>query len=206
MPPGSFVLCKGWLWNFRRYLLSVPVAERVNVAVGTTANEQLHHELNASWDNVHGIHRAPLEMKLGIFKMAKLLAHNRAMYHPALRQNSQKLVLNRVVPTLTPWTDQTWTDWTSQEVEDSGVVRSARLNKSGQRHEQAVSYHTWKVAKRPSASPKAAMIRKRTPFSKKTGFKRLLQAGRERMRQAAKARGEPEAAQSSAKAKAQRLR
>jgi hypothetical protein len=127
MPPGSFVLCKGWLWNFRRYILSVPVAERVTVAVGTAANEQLHHELNASWDNVHGIHRAPLEMKLGIFKMAKLLAHNRAMYHPALRQNSQKLVLNRVVPTLTPRTDQTWADWTSQEVEDGGVVRSGTI-------------------------------------------------------------------------------
>lgn len=152
---------------------SVPLSQREHVAIGTTANEQLHRELNRAWDSVHGIHRATLELKLNIFQIAKLVAHTRAMFNPAVRQSSQRLVLTRVTSTISPWTCQSWQDWVSECVHDD-FVETAALPASNKRAEQASALRSWRLLKRPAARAKQRTIIKRTPFSKKTGFRRML--------------------------------
>ena len=175
----------GWLFNFRKYMQSVPLSHRIHVPVGTTANEQLHRELNHAWDSVHGIHQATLEMKLQIFKIAKLVAHTRAMYNPAVRQSSQRLVLSRVTSTLSPWTVQSWEGWVNEDVEDDHVLTAA-LTASNKRAAQASALRTWRIKKKPAAQAKQKTATKRTPFSKKTGFREMLAVHKQNRKRQAK--------------------
>ena len=144
---------------------SVSLEDRPLVAIATTSNEELHRELNYVWDQVHGIHRPIMELKLRIFRLFKLLAHNRAMYNPVLRQSSQQVVFGRIVQDLSPWNVNTWTEWCKQKT---------ALASTTERQTFAKRLKTWRAEKSISGVPLTKRVKKRTAFTKRSGFKALL--------------------------------
>ena len=64
----------------------MPEPEREHYALGTTSNESLHKEFNVLFDLVHNIYAPVMRLRLRIFQMQKLLAHNRSMYAQACHQ------------------------------------------------------------------------------------------------------------------------
>ncbi len=145
------------------------------MAIGTTANEQLHQELNNIFDNVHEIHRPVLEVKLRILLLYKLLPHTRAMFRSASRQVSQQLLLSRMVADLRPWTNVSWGAWCESLVHD-GFVSCANLPLARQRRAHALQLKQWRarVCKKPASAVRSN--RKRTAFTKLTGLRALLRS------------------------------
>ena len=126
----------------------------------------MHRELNCVWDQVHGIHLPIMELKLKIFQLFKLVTHNRAMYNSMVRQASQSVVISRIAQSLSPWSPEAWATWCKEEVD---------LPSTTARRTAAVRLKNWNLLKRPAAVSRTKPFRKRTAFTKKTGFKTLLQ-------------------------------
>jgi hypothetical protein len=77
---------QAWLFNHVCVCRLMPEPEREYYALGTTSNESLHREFNVLFDLVHNIYAPVMRLRLRIFQMHKLLAHNRSMYAQACRQ------------------------------------------------------------------------------------------------------------------------
>jgi hypothetical protein len=174
-------MTQAWLLNFRKYMGTISERDRQWMPIGTTANEQVHRELNQMMDNVHDVHLPVLELKLDVFLLYKLFPHNRALLNPGVRQLSQAVMLNRLVHSLRPWTVDGWTEWCMELVQDE-YVHTASLPAAIDRTKRAAVVRRWNaaaVAKRPAIAKASAgrskrRIVKRTAFTKVTGLKRLL--------------------------------
>ena len=174
-------LSQAWLLNFRKYMGTVPEEDRQFMPIGTTANEQLHRELNLLMDNVHEVHLPVLELKLNVFQLYKLFPYNRSLLNEGVRQLSQAVMLNRMVHSLRPWTVAGWIEWCAELIHND-YVHKASLPASTDRTRRAVAVKQWQVAatgKRTAfAKTKAGRsktgITKRTAFTKVTSLKRLL--------------------------------
>lgn len=146
---------------------TTPTAERQFVTVGTTGNEQLHHELNHSWDNVHGVHRSTLELKMKVFRFGKVFAHNRPLHNPVVRQSISNFywaVWFAVCPHGRLPVGM-WDEWAGALQAGASVARA----------KATASLRQWQaLQKRPASGAAASHIRRRTPFTKVTGFRDLL--------------------------------
>ena len=160
---------------------SIPVREREWIPCGTTANEQLHRELNVIFDNVHEIHRPMLELKLAVFQMYKLFPHNRALLNAAMRQRSQSMLLNQIVHTLHPWTPEIWKVWCDSMCSE-GWVGTAVLPAARKKTADAKRVRTWRGARAPAKKKFTRTVKKRTPFTKLTGLRDLRHKHRQAKR------------------------
>ena len=102
-----------WMLNFRHARQDLLRTDTDFMAVGTTTNEALHCELNRAFDQVHGMYKETLQLRLSMFQLYKLLPHNRARYGRGLTSRNQGLMLNRCVESVLPWTPRTWKAWCS---------------------------------------------------------------------------------------------
>ena len=176
-----------WLFNFRRFLATIPAHRRLVVATGTTTNEALHRELNNVFDGVHEIHQATLDLKLKIIIMGKGISHVRASEGAALRQMRSALVLSRAVHACPFWCRQTWEAWCAQFAVEICNPRTEAQEKRLPRHRhpltvaraaQRSAFRIWSL-RRPAgngmrtARPAGSKIIRRTPFNKKTGVREL---------------------------------
>ena len=100
-----------WLMNDTRYRHRIPRKQLKLLPSGTTSNESLHHELNVWFRETQQMHRPTLDLKIHVFKVAKLLAHNHALYASSQRQMSSKDVLHRVLGAMSVWTAASWAQW-----------------------------------------------------------------------------------------------
>ena len=176
-----------WLFNFRRFLATVPTHRRSVVATGTTTNEALHRELNNVFDDVHEMYQSTLDLKLKILLMGKGIAHVRASEGAALRQMRSALVLSRAAHACPFWTRQSWETWCAGfavEICDPGTeVCQKRIPR--QRHpltvaraNQRSAVRQWNLRKPAGRGvgfrrPAGQRDIRRTPFNKKTGIREL---------------------------------
>ena len=63
------------------------------LGTGTTRNEQLHMEMKAWGRNIYQVHLGPLQCRLRIFELGKLMTHSSAAYTPTLIQTRQRRLL-----------------------------------------------------------------------------------------------------------------
>lgn len=154
-----------WLFNNLRYRHFLPHNVRTLLPSGTTSNEALHAELNSHFRQVQTLHRATLQLKLNIFRLAKLLSHNAALYSPTARQipSSHLLARRLAVPV---WTPRAWKEWVDQQ-RQNGVVEPPLQAQRAQDKETIRK----KTLKRPGSQKRS---RKRTPFTlqRETGIHR----------------------------------
>lgn len=97
-----------WYFNTQRFHHSLSRASLEKFPSGTASNESLHAELNRWFRPVTGIHRQTLRIRLRIFQLAKMLAHNRALYRPTTAQWDQQTVLARSIASFRGWSDAEW--------------------------------------------------------------------------------------------------
>ena len=96
-----------WYLNNIRMRHSISKTRIPLLPKGTTSNEALHAELNASFKQQQQFHQATLRLKLGIILTALQLSHHSAMTHYTLRQLRPAVVLARVAQQ-TIWSGLTW--------------------------------------------------------------------------------------------------
>jgi len=125
------------------------------------------------FDNVHAIHRPVMNLKLEIFQLSKLFPHNRALLNPGIRQQSQTVLLNRLVHSLQPWTPDSWKEWCDLLVVDDKVHKAA-LPMSRKRAQDAAAVQKWRSSKGVAKRSTQTAPQKRTPFTKVTGLRKLV--------------------------------
>ena len=104
-----------WLLNGTRFRLRCSTEVVEMLAVGTTSNESLHMELRRWFGGIHELHQSTLMLKLRIFQLAKLIAHNCALYHQTTIQIKQRFVLARSAQCKRLWTGvNEWEKWCSE--------------------------------------------------------------------------------------------
>ena len=182
-----------WLWNGARMRHSMPSAMVSLLGSGTSPNEALHAEINRWFRNQPEVFPSTLALQLEVGRLAKLLAHNAALYRPTLRQMSHDVVLAAAAAHLR--LDATaWEEWNS-DVKGARAARpltwkrkalQARIRAAGlQKRVREEVTHVVHAAprrritcKRPAASsardivavvkrPSANRTVKRTPFTLK---------------------------------------
>lgn len=151
-----------WLFNNLRYRHFLPQNVRLLLPSGTTSNEALHAELNNHFKQIQALHRSTLQLKLRILRLAKLLAHNTALYSPTTRQIPSSHVLARRLAGPV-WTTKAWKTW----VLEQRATGPAELPLQAQRRKEQAAIQS---CKRPAAQRN----RKRTPFTleRATGINR----------------------------------
>ena len=103
----------GWYFNNLRYRHTIPLRENALLGSGTTQNEALHFQLNKYFGNQPEWYSTTAELQLGIFALAKQLAHNCALYNPTLTQMVPALVLTRRVALL-DFPQHMWVSFTKE--------------------------------------------------------------------------------------------
>ena len=68
----------------------------VRLAVGTTRNEQLHHEFKSWMRNIRMSHVTRIQISIRVFVIAKILSHSSACYSPTLVQKTQLRLINSI--------------------------------------------------------------------------------------------------------------
>ena len=81
-----------WLLNDTRFRHTCSRKDLVLMPSGTTSNESLHAEMNSWFHEIQTVYKPQLELKLQIFRLAKLLSHNSALLRPLHKQATQKEV------------------------------------------------------------------------------------------------------------------
>ena len=82
-----------FLFNNTRMRHSLPKKYQSLIGSGTSPNEALHAEVNRWFRNQPELYLETLELQLAAATHAKLIAHNAAMYAPALRALTSQTVL-----------------------------------------------------------------------------------------------------------------
>ena len=104
-----------WLLNGTRYRNRCPPKTLELLSVGTTSNEALHSEMRLWFWGVRDMHQSTLRLKLRIFQLAKLIAHNSALFYPTTVQIRQKFVLARSTQCRKLWpSEEDWEKWRSE--------------------------------------------------------------------------------------------
>lgn len=170
-----------WLLNGQRYrhAIASPM-ERELLASGTTSNESFHAEMRKWFDGMPTIYGPTLELKLSILALAKLWAHNAALYRPTAVQLQQKLVLHRVVAACRLWTDEAWTSWCRDHMSADGhkltmCMPELALKRQAQKrrvsdHKQAKTAAAVVVHRRPAAADAPTPCVSSTKRMKRTAF------------------------------------
>ena len=145
-----------WLFNNLRQRYPLPHHVRVLLPSGTTSNEALHAELNSAFRQIQHMHRSTLQLKLRLMRLAKLLAHNSALYSPTSRQMPSAHVLARRIGQAL-WTAQSWREW----VKEQDLQKTARrfLPLASQREQEQEAIKQCAIQRKPAAQ------RKRTAFT-----------------------------------------
>ena len=162
-----------WLLNGTRYRHRCSRATLDMLAVGTTSNESLHMELRRWFGGIHELHQSTLLLKLRIFQMSKLIAHNCAFFHPTTVQMKQRFVLARSVLCKRLWKETgAWEKWCGElriQQEENGRIEEKDKRKDGR-----VDYrkrHVYKADNPLSLRRKmlkAAVKKHRSPTEKRT--------------------------------------
>ena len=142
-----------WMFNFTRYCDSLPLAEYKTLASGTSSNEALHGELNATFTTKRKRYVTTLELQLRGFHIAKVLSHDRAATAPFIRQHKESDLLNRRVRHLKALTDEQWVSgceqWASLGSPNDRAAghrqRSAQLGLYNRTSELAAEHRSWKT-------------------------------------------------------------
>ena len=135
-----------WLLNGTRYRHRCSRTTLDMLAVGTTSNESLHMELKRWFGGIHELHQSTLHLKLRIFQMAKLIAHNCAFFQPTSVQIKQRFVLARSALCKRLWKEAgDWEKWCSElrsQKENNGQIRE-----KGNKRDARVDYRRRHVYK-----------------------------------------------------------
>lgn len=162
-----------WLMNNLRIRHSVPLGLSKLMPFGTTSNESLHAEINRTFKQTQTIHQATLHIKLRILLLAKIIAHDNALFKSTLRQVPSKIVLARSI-SCSPWNTTSWSSWCSG-LRSNGVVRKADLPLNAERSSQVLAVRKW-TCKRPACQQKTPKSNfKRTAFSRQRISKLRMQ-------------------------------
>jgi len=97
-----------WLFNFTRYLCSLPFADYELMPFGTASNEALHRELNATINPKQVRYEPTLVLTLRGAQFGKVLSHDAAVDRPTTRQVSQDEVQIRTIGAMKVWTERRW--------------------------------------------------------------------------------------------------
>ncbi|CAK0792945.1 unnamed protein product, partial [Prorocentrum cordatum] len=170
-----------FLFNNTRMRHSLPKKYQSLIGSGTSPNEALHAEVNRWFRNQPELYLETLELQLAAATHAKLIAHNAAMYAPALRALTSQTVLATAIGRQLASPDE-WQRFCAAQASGVGAPAKACLPKSAQRKASQPLAKQWAkdrknfksiVRKRPAAM-KAAQKRpaamkgvKRTPFNRK---------------------------------------
>ena len=96
------------------------------LSIGTASNEALHSELRLWFWGVRVMHQSTLRLKLRIFQLAKLIAHNCALLYPTTVQIKQRFVLARSTQCRELWPcAEAWRKWCG-ELSQAGQPKGAR--------------------------------------------------------------------------------
>ena len=141
-----------WLLNFPRYLHSLDGHEKAFLATGTTTNESLHRELNNTFDDVHGMYQATLDLKLRMFKFGKLMPVVRAMDSDMLRSIGEQMMMHRLVHSVVLWSMGEWREWCGESGVLEGALNGSVIKKAcvplmDQRMDHARRVRIWKKTK-----------------------------------------------------------
>lgn len=131
-----------WLWNGLRMRHSMPAAMVALLGSGTSPNESLHAEINRWFRNQPEVFPSTLALQLQVCRLGKVMAHNRAMYHPSLRQLGHDSVLAGAVAGLS-FDASAWATWSS-----SGLSSAASLPLHAARRTLQARLHTFGRPKR----------------------------------------------------------
>ena len=160
-----------WLLNDTRFRHTCNRKDLALLPSGTTANESLHAEANTWFHETQNLYKPQLELKLQMFRLAKLVSHNSAMFRPLHRQTVQKDVLHRTLGTMRIWSDVQWTRWCNTLKSETGVVKKSLLPLAliRKRFAQLVKNHKKtqkKTLKRPASSSSVSQqVVRRTAFT-----------------------------------------
>ena len=152
-----------WYFNSIRMIHGIHPSKLTLLPCGTASNEALHAEIKAWFRPIQRLHQSTLKLKLRVLTIAKLLAHNRAMYTPTTRQLPSAMVLARALPNEL-WTEQSWRHWCVRRRITGRVAKAGlRLRQATQREAALVRRAS---LKRPAGASHAAAprSRKRHPF------------------------------------------
>ena len=159
-------------------LHAIPVACLGLFDSGTCANEAFHAELNNWFRNQSELHASTVELQLGFNVIAKMLAHNSAMYYPTLRQLSPALVTARPVENSRQG-DAPWHKYSEELVRDGvATLGQGKLPLRDARQKLSVplkehSHRTAPTFKRPMVAAfgvKHMILKRPTTCSKRTAF------------------------------------
>jgi hypothetical protein len=141
---------------------AMPSTRLLLLPSGTASNESLHREINTWFRQTQKLHTATLELKLSILHLAKLLAHNSALYRHTTKQVGQAAILARVTRK-SPWTARQWERWCQSLFENrQKPLNKAVLQLYPQRQQQVAAVRAMTPSKKPAA---AGLKRKRTPHT-----------------------------------------
>ena len=116
-----------WYFNNLRLRHSITRHKLSLLPSGSSGNEAFHSELNRWCRNQGEWYLATAELQLSINVIAKLLAHNTALYSPTLVQVPHARVLARAVMSLTCPQEQ-WSQYCSELFRDGvNVLKQATL-------------------------------------------------------------------------------
>lgn len=169
------ILCMGadvskveWLLNATRFAHSLPAAIGVLRPTGTTSNEALHSELNATFRRVQALHRSSMEARLAFFTVGKLAAHNSALYRAGIAQARSSMVLARTIGPLNLFSAAQWATWCRRDPCGTALrVDRAQEREAARRFAAELAATPATTLKRPAGSaphpppPKASRTERR---------------------------------------------
>ena len=163
-----------WLFNGIRVRHNMPVSMVALLGSGTAPNESLHHEVNTWYRNQPEVFPVTLSLELRVARLAKLVAHNAALYRPTLRQMGQADVLLVALQGITV-AGPSWGAWCAEQLREDRRRAPAALPMSLARKElqrriaavakpKEVRKPVYSVVRRPAGVLKkpAAVISRRT--------------------------------------------
>ena len=92
------------------------------ISPGTSSNESLNHESNMWFRSLPELYSTTLELQLQMQQVAKLRAHNLAMYKPQLRQMSD-ITLTAASACKPVFSLETWSSWIKPMYLETGLPR-----------------------------------------------------------------------------------
>ena len=147
-----------WYLNNTRMRHMISGTRQALLPVGTTSNEALHHEIKTWFRETQKLHQATLRLKLGMLKLGDTLSHNRALYHPTIRQMPEAELVARASASV-GWSTEEWRAW-CQELLNVRMPQKAALPLQQQREAQVRRVQAAALKK-----PAAAGRRRRTPHT-----------------------------------------
>ena len=154
-------------------MLSVPFHLQQFVAVGTTANEAFHNELNKLARIGHAAYRGKRQLTVQALCMKKLVVHCNAFHRKVLHHVCQEETAARLLPVYTVWCARAWQEACANAAAGRPQQHGPQLQllSATREHRRLVRDHKARTcAARPVFLQQKTQFRlwrfKRTPFTK----------------------------------------